>query len=439
MIPLEGRALSGLDEFMLRLGHLTVLCQAAAEGGGGAHRFARQAAERLTQVVPIPSDRNASVARYLQAKKLCPSMAERSSSEFDEDKYRYPDVVLTFSGDEAHVDSWPPSAMPPTIFWQDLCLAADGVASRVGSVTAQGKRGSKTGLSHVIDWAVMLDLVSASGVPFARGQLIAKFSSSTQMAQQNPYVLGHERLVFAELVIRSDFDVFSALASSLAARKEPLRKKEATQEYIDAVQRIANDTEAANHLSHRQRHNLFSLWRDLRRPGKPDSLITATAWHRAASRFETYVDLGLLRKVVNDEHEAYEYKYHVTDRMREASERLREARDSEDWLSEHLVDSILGQKCSRERVPPLELLDLLPIVVAPLARPTSPLPIDALAIGLVWLSADLGRPMTLGAARQSIEELAIKRPDLARLSTGSKRQPEYISIRAGGTIHGHGA
>src|SRR5262249_31418953 len=154
------------------------------------------------------------VARYLRAKKLCPEIAERTAPAFDEREFRYPDIVLVRKDDEDRIESWPAGA-PIKIFWQDLCLSADGVPSRVGSITVHGKHGSKTGLSHIIDWATMLDLTNSSGLPFARGQLLAKFNSSARPRAENPYLVGHEKLVFADLVIRNDFDVFAALVFSL--------------------------------------------------------------------------------------------------------------------------------------------------------------------------------------------------------------------------------
>jgi hypothetical protein len=147
----------------------------------------------------------------------------------------------------------------------------------------------------------------------------------------------------------------------------------------------------------------------------------------------------LLRKGIAGEQERYEYKYYVTDALRGIRETLNAARDAEHWLDEFLVDSILGKSCTREAIPPEQLVELLPAIMAPLARPTSPLPIATLALGLIWLAADMGRPVTLGAARRSIEELATRRPDLARLSTGSTTRAEYISIRLGGTHHEYDA
>lgn len=439
MIPLEGRALAGLDEFMLRLGHLTVLCQAAVESGGSSYRFTRDLSQRLSRRLPVPASAIRPVVNYLRKKKLCPEEDEVRSPSFEPKDFRYPDLMLVQRGKEYVVESATSESTDISISWQDLCLAADGVPSRVGSVTVQGKRGSKTGLSHIVDWAAMLDLTNASGVASTYGYLLAKFDSATPGRSENPYLLGNERLVLGELLIRNDFDVFAELVRWLSDVGGPLRKKEATQLYIDAVQNIADRAENARHLSQRQRHGLHSLWRDLRRSGRPDEIIASTAWHRAASRFETLVDLGLLRKGVTSEDERYEYKYYVTDALRAVHSTLVTASDSDHWLNEHLVELLLGRHCSREPYSPSELMRILPAVVASIARPTSPLPIRALATGLVWLAADIGQPVSLGAAVRSLEELATQRPDIARLSTGSTTKAEYISIRVDGARDGGNA
>src|SRR5262245_58044149 len=124
---------------MLRLGHLTVVCKAAVEAGGGTHRFEKNAADQLMRTVSVQVDSTPTLARYLRAKKLCPDIEERRSVDFDEVKYRYPDIVLMKVGDEDRLDSWPTGSPSVEILWQDLCLSVDGVQSRVGSVTARGK------------------------------------------------------------------------------------------------------------------------------------------------------------------------------------------------------------------------------------------------------------------------------------------------------------
>ena len=54
MIPVEGRVLLGLDEFMLRLGHLKVLCGVAAQAGGSRSRVRRETVRTLTKPCVVP-------------------------------------------------------------------------------------------------------------------------------------------------------------------------------------------------------------------------------------------------------------------------------------------------------------------------------------------------------------------------------------------------
>lgn len=427
MSALHGRALHGLDEFMLRLGHLRTLCRIAVKSGGSAHRFERHVAAQLMQMVEVPLAARPALSRYLEAKKLCPTQADRESPGFDHDRFRYPDLTLAYEA--ADIPAVVTSSKLLQVTWQDLCLASDGVSSRVGGVNTGGKRGSKTGLSHVIDWAQMLDLVNSSGVPSATGQLLGKFDPQQSSHESNPYVIGNERVAFAATIIRYDFDVFSALVKSLANVETPIRKKEAIQIYVEAVRTIVRSAEATRDLSPRQRHSLFGLWRDLRRPGRVDQVVESTAWHRVASRLETYVDIGILGKGVASEDERYEYKYYVTDRLKAASKTLDDVRDLEGWIGNHLADMLSARSSSTDPMQTNELLAVLPDLVEALARPTAPLPLNALTSGLVWLTAELGKPLSFAAARRSLENLALSRPDLARLSTGATSKPEYISFR----------
>ena len=71
MIAVEGSVLPGLDEFMLRLGHLKVLCSVIAAGDGTWRRINRAAGELLNSQVPVDFDTDASVAEYLYRKRLC--------------------------------------------------------------------------------------------------------------------------------------------------------------------------------------------------------------------------------------------------------------------------------------------------------------------------------------------------------------------------------
>ena len=78
MIPLEGRLLSGLDEFMLRLGHLKFLCAVGVDVGSSWFRIEREAANRLVQPQEVPDGRIATVAEYLKPVLLaCAFVAHR--------------------------------------------------------------------------------------------------------------------------------------------------------------------------------------------------------------------------------------------------------------------------------------------------------------------------------------------------------------------------
>ena len=69
MIGIEGRLIPGLDEFMLRLGHLKVLCNVSAEVDGSLTRIERETAAVLTKPIVIQPDDNL-VIEYLKSKNL---------------------------------------------------------------------------------------------------------------------------------------------------------------------------------------------------------------------------------------------------------------------------------------------------------------------------------------------------------------------------------
>ena len=161
MIRLEGRILDGLDEFMLRIGHLTVLCRAASEAGASWYRIEKEATANLTRPVQVPEDVTEELIRYLERKRLCVVVKKDDDvpSERDRDRFRYSQLKIDVDDSGKKCLGATPGHIP-TIWWQDLCLASVGVRSRVGAVTVSAKSGSKTGLSHVADWSQMLGLIS---------------------------------------------------------------------------------------------------------------------------------------------------------------------------------------------------------------------------------------------------------------------------------------
>jgi len=161
MIPAEGKLLLGLDEFMLRFGHVKVLVNTASEMRGSWHRLNKRVSAQLTEPVPIPCEMMRPVAEYLAAKKLC---RVGRDGEPPKSGHRYPELYVDLSEPDklclARVD--PSDRDPPMVWWQDRCLADPAVVSKVGGIGVSARSGSKTGLSHVSDWAQLLGMIEAA-------------------------------------------------------------------------------------------------------------------------------------------------------------------------------------------------------------------------------------------------------------------------------------
>lgn len=428
MIPLEGRAIAGLDEFMLRLGHLSEICRVAATHGGSAYRFERAVASRFSEVVPVSAPLLPSFARYLRVKGLCPTTTaagkDDNARQNKEAEYRYPTLrVLDPAGPGETVISTDGDVLGQ---WQDVNLAHPGVPSKVGAISFGGKKGSKTGLSHLIDWGGFLGLFNSAGALTAFGQLVARYPDVAVSNDSNPYIMGAEKLIFAFLIAREDFDVFASLVHLLAKETGVLRKAESMRLYSEAVTSLADRAEKAPNLSQGRRQELFSLWKEIK-PKRNDDQISSTAWHRVSARLENFIDLGLLRKEVSEQ---YEYKYRPTAAILKAKETLEASVSEEDWIDHHLVNVLIGSEASDEPIGTDRLEQLLVKLLSILSRPMSPLPLDVMSAGVAALSLQNDTPVTIGTARRSLERYAVAHPERARLSSGSTRKAEYISISA---------
>lgn len=433
MIPLEGKMLSGLDEFMLRLGHLKVLCQVAMDVGGSSFRINREAAQRLTAPVRIPESMKMAVAEYLHRKHLCAETETAGEERSGKDHYRYPDLVLHREGETERLRICAHAAKEPEIWWQDLCLAGSGVRSRVGGITITGKSGSKTGLSHLLDWAQFTDLISPAGDVSAMGRILRLARKNEQLAgDDNPYVLGSEKLPLAFCLLGADIDLFSRFVPKLHSAKAPIRKAEAAQLFAAALEDVVQEARNARYLSEGRKGKLYENYRDLERPAKRSRRglgETSTAWHRASSRLETYVDVGLLEKGLNGEEERYEYTYYPSANLEMAVLTLGKAKDGREWIERYLSGVIFAVENSDVELPTEELPALLSKAASYLARPAAPLPIDALAVGSACLQADWSTPVSIGAYRRGIEALARQNPDIARLSRGGYGdRAEFVSL-----------
>lgn len=430
MISPEGNVLHGLDEFMLRLGHLKVVCSVAAEFHGSSQRVQKETARALLQQLDVPPRMIPDVATYLSRKKLCAVEGADSDSDAS-DRLRYPDLVVRGSDDRLSVAARD-ADQPPRVWWQDLCLASTGVRSRVGAVTADAKAGSKTGLSHVFDWAEKLDLIGAGGSPSPVGSILARLKQWPEIEGfRNPYLLGNEIIVLAHATLERDLDVFAYLVERLAQCSIPIRKAEAAQCFADAVEHLVRDSENQRGLSGGRQRSIYALHKDLARSvrrGDKKIAESSTAWHRTASRMEMYVDFGLLEKGRKSPDELYEYVYYPTPALERARQTVRDAESARGWLETHLVPTLISDSVATE-LSSHDLIDcVLPIVTA-VARPTALLPIDTVALGACWLLADKGQPVTVGAVRAAIETLARTDAASARLARGHySDRAEFVSF-----------
>lgn len=425
MIPLEGRALAGLDEFMLRPGHLSAICRIATTDGGSAFKFERAVTSKFCELVPVHDELKPAFARYLRVKGLSRVEASAKGGSEKEADYRYPALRVVDPGKAGEtVVSDDGEVMGQ---WQDVSLADPGVPSKVGAISFGGKRSSKTGLSHLFDWGGLLGLFNDAGALTNFGQLIGKFFDVVGTPDANPYAFGQERLIFGFLIVREDFDMFATLVELLALETDTLRKQSAMRLYVRAVSLLSERAEASRDLSQGRRQDLFSLWREVKPKREGDDQMASTAWHRIAARLENLVDLGLLRK---EPSEQYEYKYRQTENLLRAKHTLATSASAAEWIDRHLVDVLTGERASDDRVAPNDLEPLLSNLLPALSRPMSPLPLDVVANGIAALSLRSGMPVTFGAARRSLENYAVEFPARARLSAGATRRAEYISIDA---------
>jgi hypothetical protein len=428
----EGRVLGGLDEFMLRTGHLVTMVRAATDAGSSWRRIEKETAELLGTEVPITPELNGAVAGYLAEKELC---AVSGKSRGKEQTYRYPDLEVAVGNDGSPVVKSIRGDAIPTIGWQDRNLSHPSVPSRVGAVTFAAKSGSKTGVSHIADWCQLLELLAANGQVRPSGRLLIALTGAARLPlrEWNPYVIGPERLLIANEFLSKDFDIFSRLVPVLLGEAQPLTKADCRAAFMLALQQTVASAERSQSVGTRQRFELNQQLRDLERAAKKAETAveeTSTAWHRAASRVETLVDLGLLQKGLRNEREKYQYVYYPTERMSRVPATLSTSPSCEHWVNHHLVDIlVVSDDSTQTPLPPQELIKDLAQIVQALSLPTSLLPVSTLAVGVAIVGAQRGRTTSLHEIRKQILNLPTTYPDIARLSRGrSGAEADFISL-----------
>jgi hypothetical protein len=439
---LSGNALVGVDEFMLRTGHLRVLAHIAAQFGGSRSKTERFMAEFLRDVVQIPADE--ATAQYLGTKHLCPVKGkdDRLTTSDRKSRFRYPDVMLTEDVGRFSFASDLPSV---TLTWQDAKLADSMVPSKVGAITTEAKSGSKTGLSHIFDWAEAIGLVSQSAQAGPIARIVATgVNTAHKLPAANPYVPGPEHLPIAFLLITADADVFARFVcrlSRLTSDQFPLKKRDAARLFGSVVEQIDSESISAGYLTSSQRFRLSNLLRDLKtsaqrsRTGLGES---STAWHRTGSRLESYVDFGLLQKSVNSSKEKFEYIYYPTTRLQVAADQIEQSSTIEEWVGEFLTIVASDRGAESREYDDEEIRHLLKSVVETIKSPTSVLPLDAITLYAMEVALLKQKPSSYSYTRRQIEQFARNNEDVARLARGrSGRGAEFLTINTR-TLNSHG-
>ena len=430
MTEITGQVLSNLDEFKQRLGHLSLLCETATFKGGTSYRLEKDLIDCLTAPTTIDDEEKSEIGRYLEKKRLCADLD--TGQRTDRSRFRYADIAFRKTDETSYeIQRLTTAGFSPEIWFQDYCLAKAGVRSRTGGVTVSAKSGSKTGVSHIIDWGIELDLVSKSGRPSPIANLIAHSVQQQRHGSKsfNPYILSIEKLVHAFAYFTSDFDVFAELVTIIGMRSGQISKADAQEIYVEAVDRLASRAEKNKTLSTRQTNPIYSLWRDVEQAGKrsrKEPARTSTAWHRASSRFETLTDLGLLEKYFGITDSSYEYKYYPTQSLMNAVSTFERAPSLKDWIDLFLISTALGIETVEDVVPEAVLSQHLPNALTPLKRPTAPVPVAALALSLAMSMIKAGEKYSLNSIKKSLRCLAIDHPEKAKLSRGTLADSEGL-------------
>ncbi len=412
---------------MLRLGHLKVLLDLLATGSGNRQRLARRLAEDLTQLVPVPAGQLQDVGRYLAEKELSHVSFPDGTSKPPHPKARYKHLRVHLGADrgiDRVVDER--SSGPVRIWFQDLAIADTRTRSKVGAVTTDREQvTNKSGVSHLIDWAVILGAANKRLGLTAVGRTLRSLcekvdSGDAHRGMRNPYIIGAERVVFLWLMTQADGDVLIRLLPVLAGREE-IVKADAMQMMLSLAGAVQDElNKNRNGMSNTALRALRSLKEDLgtlmpsqqARRSKPSS----TVWHRISSRLEALTDVGLLEKTDKQgvpRH--FEYYYRPTAALRVACDSLQGATSIQDWAANHIVDftaTSLGVQLTNDGCES-ELFD-----AAILTSGQTGIHIDSFAIAAGTLALARGKRLTIARARQALEALATRRPEIARLSRG---------------------
>ena len=438
-LRLEGRIALGLDEFMLRLGHLKVLISVLKKTYGNRARIARHLADSLTQPVLVPEDELQDFGEYLVKKNLSVVVSANGKETAPHSKARYSHLRVTLNASDEAITVTQGQG-PLKAWFQDVAIASRNTRSKVGAVTADTREiTNKTGVSHLVDWASIAGIANRRLGLTAVGralEVVSDRASSQPMHSlaANPYVIGPEKLALAWMLFTVDGDVLTRLISKLVAR-DSLGKSEAMELVIE----IYNDLrDQANRGGASVTVNAARAVRDFQkdlglasgasRRGKP----TSTVWHRISSRLESLTDLGLLEK--NDSTGAsrqFDYYYRPTDSLRRAAASLQDASTPTEWVDAHLADALTSAGSAAGAGASEDVgRDLL--VALKLSQGPTGVHIDSFTIVAASLASMNGRSLSFAEARARLTRAAMKHPEVIRLSRGyTGSGAEFASVALG--------
>ncbi len=435
-MKLEGRIALGLDEFMLRLGHLKVLTSILKRTYGNRARISRHLAEGLTQQVLVPEDELQDFGEYLAKKKLGVVVDENGKETPPHSKARYSHlrVSLDAKGGVAAVSQ---GQGPLKAWFQDVAIASRHTRSKVGAVTADTREiSNKSGVSHLVDWALIAGIANRRLGLTAVGRALdivcdRVASQPTGFVGANPYVIGPERIALAWMLFMADGDVLARLLIRLAAL-ESLGKAEAMELIVEVYNDLrdqANRGDASVTVNSARAVRDFQkdlgLSSSIARRGK----LTSTVWHRISSRLESLTDLGLLEKTDSaGTSRQFDYYYRPTDSLRKAAASLRDASSPTAWVNTQLAEALtsVGQGAAERasRDVGRELLMALKLSQGPTG-----VHIDSFTIVAASLASMNGASLAFAEARERLTGAALKHPEVIRLSRGyTGSGAEFASI-----------
>lgn len=420
VMKLVGSVALGLDEFMLRLGHLKVLLPFVIKTSGNRARMSRCLAEALVAPTRIESLSRQAVAEYLFEKRLCTAVRADGSSE-TRGKPRYPRLYVRLGESSRPDDVISEDTGPPTVWFQDFCLADPRCPSRVGAVTTDTREiTNKSGVSHIVDWAAILGIANKRLNVTVPGRAFAALCSKVSSGN-NPYVLGPERLALAWFLFAVDGDVMTQLIMRFP-NVGSVKKSDAialATELAMEMRGRANSPGTSSHAARGVRDMLedFGLLHARR------AASGRTVWHRISSRLESLVDLGFLEKVdARGAARPFDYLYRATPALLEARDGLTKVDSPIEWVESELPNVLTAN--ARNDDVSTELLDAVSLSMAPTG-----LHIDSFALVASGLAAHHGKKLSMAAARQQLVQLAMDQPDLVRLSRGySGTRAEFASL-----------